>query len=646
MTKKSKTGKNLPSKKKAEPQSAKPVKQKRQIDFKTPLLNIGIVLAIFFSTYLFYSSTLKYNLVYCDDDIFVEKQKQFNSKIENVTKSFSSMIGTSYYRPILQISFIIDHQLGGTDVSVYRRTNLILHSLGASLLFLFFIIFGFERLPSFLFSLLFAIHPILTPAASWISGRNDSLIAIFILSAFIFQILYYRSTKIYSIPIFYILHLLMFALSIFTKEIAVVYPFVTIIYSFYHRGDKLLSPKNLALGIGWVSIMIVWYILRQLAMANIKFVDEVGFSALLKNLPSVAAMIGKIFLPINMIALSNYEIVSLVSGSIIIVGFILFIIFNKKVKFQDIVPGLSWFILFIAPTLLVRIVLVDDFFDYAEHRAYLPMIGVFLILIEIFRRYQIDFKKPLILIISILVIGLFAFRSKLYEPTFRDRFTFWGHHINVYPDKARGYLDLGKAYYNMNNIDSAEILYKKGVELNPDNYNFYIDLSAVYIRKKEYDKAIANAKKAIEITQDQPLAYYNLSRALAELGRYQEAIPYLETAIKKQRNVLWFIDLGMMYYQAKDYEKAIDIFTKATVLKPNDPNVYNNLGSAYAANRQYDEAEQVWLKALSIEPDLYQTLENLMRLYLMKGDMQKAREYKYRILRTGKELPIGLNIPD
>ncbi len=646
MAKKAKIKGNSSYKKKEKQQSVKTSKQKKKIELKSILLNTLIVLAIFSSTYLFYSSTLKYDLVYCDDDIFVLKNKQFNSKIENIVKSFQTAIGSSYYRPILQASFIIDHQLGETDVSVYRRTNLILHSLGASILFLFFITFGFDRLPSLLFSTLFAVHPLLTPAASWISGRNDSLIAVFILLAFIFQILYYRSYKIYSIPIFYFLHLLMFALSLFTKEIAVVYPFITIIYSFYHRGDRLLSPKNLALGIGWVVIMIVWYILRQIALSNVKLMDEVGFSALLKNLPSVAAMIGKIFLPINMIALSNYETLSLLSGSIIIIAFIIFIIFSKRVKFQNIVPGLSWFILFIAPTLIVRIMLVDDFFDYAEHRAYLPMIGIFLIIIEIFRRYQIDFQKPLVLIISILLIGLFAFRSKLYESKFQNRFTFWNHHIEVYPDKARGYLDLAKAYYFINKLDSAEILYKKGVELNPENYNFYIDLTAVYIRKKEYDKALANAKKAIELNQEIPLAYYNLARALAELGRYEEAIPNLEKALEKQNNPIWLIDLGVMYFQAKNYQKAIEILTKAITIKPNDPNVYNNLGSAYAANRQYDEAEKIWLKALSIEPELYQTLENLLKFYLMKGDLQKAREYKNRILKTGKELPVSLNIPD
>ncbi len=627
-------------------QPAKTKSRAKVFDIKNIIINIGLFLVIFFGTYLFYSSTIKYNLVHCDDDIFVLNYKQYNSNPENIINSFKRTIGTSFYRPVLQASFVIDYQLGDTDVGVYRRTNVFLHSLGASLLFVFFIVFGFERISSLLFCGLFALHPILTPSAAWISGRNDSLIAVFILSAFIFQMLYYKSNKFYIIPIFYVLHLLMFALSIFTKEIAIVFPFVSIIYSFYHRGDRLINPKNLSLGIGWIIIMIVWFIMRKIALSNVEIQDEIGLGALIKNLPSIAALIGKIFLPIQMIALSNYEMISIISGCLIILCFIIFLIFNKKVKFQNIVPGLSWFILFIAPTLLVRIVYVDDFFDYAEHRAYLPMIGIFLILIEIFRQYKVDFKKLLVLLISIIIIALFALRSKLYEPTFTNRFTFWSHHIDVYPDKARGYLDLGKAYYFKTDLDSAELLYKQGMERNPDNFNFYIDISAVYIRKQEYDKAIANAKKAIEMKADQPLAHYNLSRALAELGRYEEAIPNLENAIKIKRNPIWIIDLGMLYYQAKDYEKALEILNKATTIKPNDPHLYNNLGSAYAANKQFDEAEKVWLKTLSIEPDYYQSLENLLRLYLMKGQIDKAREYKNRIIRSGKQLPVGINIPD
>ena len=77
----------------------------------------------------------------------------------------------------------------------------------------------------------------------------------------------------------------------------------------------------------------------------------------------------------------------------------------------------------LTPTLLVRIKI--DYFDYAEHRGYLPLLGVFIIIIEIFKSFKIDFNKKSVLIVTTVILLAFAGRSYAYQSAFENGKEFW-----------------------------------------------------------------------------------------------------------------------------------------------------------------------------------------------------------------------------
>lgn len=627
------------------PQKSKKEKLADNKPFNKYLLNAGIFLGIILSAYLFYMPTKDYNLVYCDDNIFVLDMASFNKDPKNIDVAFNTTVGASYYRPLLTASFILDNQLGdGPNVETYRTTNLILHALGSGLIFLLFIILGFEWLPGLIFSLIFAFHPILTPAAAWISGRNDSMIALFLVPALISMIMYYKSENKIISNLFLILHFVLFAASLFTKEIAIMLPIVSLVFILLIHKEKLFSHRNIILAIGWVFISIIWFAMRQNAFSKITSPDEVGFGPFMKNLPTLPALFGKMFFPVKMIALSNFEAFSIVTG-IIAILIITFLIYKTKSWTNPLVIlGFAWFLFFLVPTFLVRIIYVDDFFDYAEHRAYLPMIGIFLILVQLIRNMKIDFHKPIFIGIAALVILIFGARAWFYKPIFSDRMSFWRHHIEVYPEKARGYLDLGKAYYVAGKLDSAEILYKEGIERNPQNFNLYIDLAAVYSKQKRYSESIAYAKRAIQLDPKNHLANYNLGKNYVLTGEHAKAIEPLERAIKRKANAVWMIDLAVAYYKTKQFDKSIETFKKSIAINPNNPLVYANMGSVYAIIQNYSEAEKIWLRALSLDDRMPDVYNNLIRLYILTGNQQKAFEFKQKLDNIGGELAKDIKI--
>jgi tetratricopeptide (TPR) repeat protein len=616
-------------------------------------LQIAIMaLSIVVVGFIMYSRTINYDLVYCDDNIFVNDYYTFNMNPDNASTCFQKTMGTTYYRPMLNLSILYDtqqtlkSQFAGKDPAqvdplqikpdVFHRTNLILHLLASMLTFLFLLKMGYNRITSFLFGMLMAVHPIVTPAVAWISGRNDSMITVFILLTLIFFILF-KETKKTWMWLYYLAHLFFFGIALFTKEVTAFLPFVCMAYIFLVIKEKqVFTSKNFALIGGWFATGLYWYVMRGDALKGINNPDTIGADALKDTYLSIFALLGKMFLPVKMIALSSYEIFSIVSGIVIMIILAIYLIRSKRVDKERALFGFIWFGLFLFPTLLIRIIFVGDFFDYAEHRAYLVMIGIFILIMEILRSRKIEFNKPITIGIASVLLLAFAARAYSYTPVFKDREAFWGHMVKVYPEKPRGYLDYGKAFFVKDSLAKAEQLYLKGVELNPNNKNLYIDLAAVNMRKGDFAKAETYSRKALSIDPSDVIAYYNLGKSSYSQGNLAVAIPAFEKSVSQgNKYPMWWVDLGIAYYRAGDMDKAIGAYQQCLNLMPRNFYAYSNMGSAYATKGDMNNAIICWNNSLAINPRMYDAYNNLMRYNLYMKDFAKVKSLLDQMIQNG-----------
>ena len=154
---------------------------------------LWIVLAGF----LLYFKTLFYDLTYLDDNVWVLDYQWFLKNFSNSLQVFRrpDIVSGLFYRPLLNLSFIISAQMSGSSPFAYHLTNILTHLLAASLFFSLLNKLNYSRELSFLFSLIFTVHPVLTQAVVWIPGRTDSLLGVFVLTSFIF-FLNFLKTKI------------------------------------------------------------------------------------------------------------------------------------------------------------------------------------------------------------------------------------------------------------------------------------------------------------------------------------------------------------------------------------------------------------------------------------------------------------------
>ncbi len=62
---------------------------------------------------------------------------------------------------------------------------------------------------------------------------------------------------------------------------------------------------------------------------------------------------------------------------------------------------------------------------------------------------------------------------------------------------------------------------------------------------------------------------------------------------------------GIQAYQAKEFEKSLEMFIKAHKIQPNNPYLLTNLGLAHYQNKNHGLAIGLWRKAISLNPKIF-----------------------------------------
>ena len=90
--------------------------------------------------------------------------------------------------------------------------------------------------------------------------------------------------------------------------------------------------------------------------------------------------------------------------------------------------------------------------------------------------------------------------------------------IELNPDDADAYTNLGNAYKDQDNLIKAIQMWEKAIELNSDDADAYTNLGIAYGEQNNYTKAIQSYEKAIELKPDYALAYWNRSISKDSVG--------------------------------------------------------------------------------------------------------------------------------
>jgi Tfp pilus assembly protein PilF len=204
--------------------------------------------------------------------------------------------------------------------------------------------------------------------------------------------------------------------------------------------------------------------------------------------------------------------------------------------------------------------------------------------------------------------------------------------------------NLGEAYLAGGNLLAALRELKKAEALDPADHITQYDIGLVYYYRERYDQAIPHFEKAIQLKPDFAPAINGLGNAYSAKGDWDLAI---EAYRKIVEDVFYgtphfaLSNMGLAYYQKKEYAQAEKYFLEALKMNPDFVNALGGLATTYMAMGRYDQAVQKLERAVRKEPKLPQLHFELGKAYRGLGDRGKARDEFQRAAQLAPDSPLA-----
>jgi len=152
--------------------------------------------------------------------------------------------------------------------------------------------------------------------------------------------------------------------------------------------------------------------------------------------------------------------------------------------------------------------------------------------------------------------------------------------------------------------DGAETLLNALRRQTPNDPDICHLLGVVILQKGDAAGAVPWLTHAHSHRPDHPAYRLNLAVALGRLGRFGEVVALMEEGLQGQPQCVEFwVALGNALQDAGLLPRAIDAFTHAHALRPDDPLIAYNLGNAWLRRGRHDRAEACYRASLDLNPD-------------------------------------------
>lgn len=261
--------------------------------------------------------------------------------------------------------------------------------------------------------------------------------------------------------------------------------------------------------------------------------------------------------------------------------------------------------------------------------------------------------------------------------------------LSLEPDNKEVLAQIGDLYVLLKNFSRAVEQYEKVLESDKEHSHSAVSLCEIYILQKNYKKALSIAEELTKnspITQNFT-NYFTILANLNMFETIKNIFDSLNEEIKKDDNILYFaglaylktseketaekffkaslmhnpknvkslFEIGKINFKKNDFRKAaenferiegnaeaynylglielhfdntesaIDFFTNAMKIEPENAQYAYNAAGAYALNGWFDEAQSFFQKAVLIEPVNAVYRYALAEIYFQQGHYEKAQ---------------------
>ena len=490
------------------------------------------------------------------------------------------------YRPLQNMSYIIDSQWVGVNSKSFHFSNLMIHLLTIIMLFLLLGELGLGKGMAFIGALIYAVHPVVAYTVAWIPSRGDLLLGFFGLTTIYFYIKFLKDKNY----VFLWLHFLGFAFALLTKESAVMIPIIVWFYLILVVKKFKIDKVFFLQATVYLILTVIYLYMRSLAITS-NAGGNLGLTPFFENLPSLPETILKFFVPVNIVLLPFYDTARTLAGSIILLGLIAWFAKTFKIETGLKIWGLIWLLILILPGMAYNPNWSEYIYSYLIHRSYFPFMGLFIFVLFLLKPIIEKQKtKTLAIIITPLFIALMALNVN-FSAAFSSPKNFWQKAVETNPKSAFSNAYLGNAYMANHQLSKAIQSYDKALKIKPDLKAALINRGVCKLQINQIEGAIEDLKAYLKIDSNN----FSAEKYLAEA-----------------------------YYKNKNYKNAIILYNKLNNKSLMDDGMKFNYGMSLFFTENYDEAYKNFKPLAEAQTDNI----NLIRVYslaaLMSGNTWEA----------------------
>jgi tetratricopeptide (TPR) repeat protein len=484
-------------------------------------------------------------------------------------------------RPLLYFSFWVNLRLSGLEPFSYHLFNVALHFISGVLAFLIVRRLlswngtegSLREVLSAFAAGLFLLHPVQTESVSYIASRSETLSVMFLYAA-VALFLYRRAPAIsWSVSLGI---LLLFGAAVTTKEHTAALPAVLLLTDYYfspgarwegiRRNWRLYLPIAVA---GVVALRFVRNVLRLSDSAGFGLADFSWYQYFYTQCRAIWVYIRLFFVPYG----QTLEYDTPISGTLLEHGAILGLagllaLVVAAICYRRRYPLASYgffvFLLLLAPT--SSLVPIAD--PVAEHRLYLPMIGLLLVAAEFLRRLKIGRRALAGSLAGLLLIA--AWLSYQRNQLWGDEIALWEDAVANAPRKVRPHFQLAFAYYKQQRCDLAVQHYEAAAELGKPDSLLLTDWALACDCLGHWQEAITKLRQAASMRRTAN-AYSLIGYVYGKQGKRTEALEALDTAAKLAPGYSpTYLYRGNVYFAAGELKAAADEYWRVLRLDPHN----------------------------------------------------------------------------
>lgn len=444
---------------------------------------------------------------------------------------------TASGRPLVALSFALNHALFGTEVTGWHATNLLLHILAALAL----LSLARETLgrrgheggdaAALSIALLWSVHPLLSDAVNLVASRSELMVSL----AYLCVLLCLTKSAQAARP-WTALCILASLCGMASKEVMVTAPLIALAWDRAFLSGSWRAAFSARRGL-YLGLALSWLLLAACVLSADRGESVTLGSSAVSPLQSLFTQAGALthylrlfFWPAQLsIDYAGWPVARSVAPVLPQLSLVLALaavaLWRVRSNRTDGLLVLSLFAI-LAPSSSV-IPLTGEL--VAEHRMYLasaPLLALFVLAVQ---RYL---PSGALIALTLLLTPALLMLTRARNEEWSSARAIWESATEARPTNARAWNSLGVALEGEGELDEAAAAWREALVHKPDDYHAHGNLGEHYTRQNDGARAIGHYRSALSSKPDHLELRFNLGSLLLVTGDARGAAEELSEALR------------------------------------------------------------------------------------------------------------------